>query len=228
MSNRSLYGLIVAGGSGQRMKSEVPKQFLTIADKPVMVHTISAFYAALPDIQLIVVLPEAHIELWGKLQRQYFPDKNILIAKGGNERFDSVKSGLQLIPDDKGLVAIHDSVRPCIDPIIIRQTFSVASEKGNAIVCVPLKDSIREKIGNETTQNKARDNYLLVQTPQVFEVGTLKDAYQQCFNKSFTDDASVFEQAGHQIHLVEGRYSNIKITTPEDLAIASYYLGLGN
>ena len=204
----------MAGGSGTRMKSEVPKQFLHLEGKPIIVQSIQKFIDYQHDISIVVVLPEAHVQQWEDIKLQYFSEANFGLAIGGATRTASVISGLALVDD--GLVAIHDAVRPFVTADTIAASFDSAERNGSGVAVVQLKDSIRE-IDGDTSAARDRSNYVLVQTPQTFRVSALKDAYEQVGNKPFSDDASVFEVAGNDVHLVEGGYSNIKITTPEDL-----------
>lgn len=205
----------MAGGKGTRMKSEVPKQFLPIGGVPIIVHSIRKFFEYDQKIEVIVVLPEAHIKQWEALQFQYFPDANIRVTTGGITRSASVLSGLGLILSD-GLVAIHDAVRPFVSTDTIRDSFDAAEKHGSGVAVVELKDSIRELEGT-TSIARDRSNYVLVQTPQTFNVNKLKEAYKKAGAGVFTDDASVFEVAGNAVSLVNGTYDNIKITSPEDL-----------
>ena len=197
------------------MKSNVPKQFLPIDGVPIIVHSIRKFFEYDEKIEVIVVLPEAHIKQWEALQFQYFPDANIRITTGGITRSASVLSGLGLILSD-GLVAIHDAVRPFVSTDTIRDSFDAAEKHGSGVAVVELKDSIRELEGT-TSIARDRSNYVLVQTPQTFNVNKLKEAYKKAGAGVFTDDASVFEVAGNAVSLVNGTYDNIKITSPEDL-----------
>lgn len=205
----------MAGGKGTRMKSDVPKQFLQLDGMPIIVHSIKKFLKYDKNLHVIVVLPEAHINQWEAINFQYFPDSNIEVTSGGITRSASVLSGLGLIRED-GLVAVHDAVRPFVSIETIKSSFDSAKKKGSGVTVVELKDSIRELEGNNSIA-RDRSNYVLVQTPQTFEVNKLKDAYEKAGAGLFTDDASVFEAAGYAVHLVEGTYDNIKITTPEDL-----------
>jgi 2-C-methyl-D-erythritol 4-phosphate cytidylyltransferase len=213
--------LIVAGGSGTRMETNVPKQFLLLAGKPILMHTIEVFYFAGVN-QIILVLPQSQIEFWNQLcQTHGFAIKHQLVA-GGASRFESVNNGLQQC-NDNDIVAIHDGVRPFISKEIILNSFETALEKGNAVAAVRLKDSIRkvELLGNK---NVNRDNYYLIQTPQTFKAELIKEAYAAQDHINFTDDASVLEANGHAINLIPGDYKNIKITTPEDMLIAEAFL----
>lgn len=217
--------IIVAGGTGQRMNMTIPKQFLLLQNKPILLHTLAAFKTAIPNIELILVLPENQFEYWAELGKLYpeihtkTPHK--LIA-GGETRFHSSFNGIQAIEEqDDCLVAIHDGVRPLIDRNTIINAYKDASIHGNAVVATPSKDSIR--LWNETNNTFLavnRDHIRVIQTPQIFKLSSLKNAFSKGYSTQFTDDASVVEHAGEKIHLVEGTYSNIKITTPEDLALA--------
>lgn len=216
------HAIIVAGGKGTRMGSETPKQFIPVHGIPILVHTIRAFLAADQYTQIILVLPEDQLDRWRDIALEY-QLTDLKVTVGGAMRFESVKNGLQLITEKEGLVAIHDAVRPCIEPAVINRSYEVAKEVGSAIVCVPSKDSLRKK-SQGMTVSVDRSDYYLVQTPQVFAIDLLKVAYQKASGNHFTDDASVVEHSGHQVSLVEGDYRNIKITTPEDLLIAEAYL----
>ncbi|WP_258100754.1 2-C-methyl-D-erythritol 4-phosphate cytidylyltransferase [Marinoscillum pacificum] len=213
--------IIVAGGSGSRMKQALPKQFIEILGKPIMVHTIEAFLAYDPSIHIVLVLPEAHLPTWTELKAKYLSSQDVSIAFGGATRFQSVKSGLNQV--DNGLVAIHDAVRPMISKEVIRSSFELAEAKGSGVVMVPLKDSIREK-GDGGTVARDRSLYYAVQTPQTFRVELIKQAFAQEESPLFTDDASVYEASGKQVEVVSGDYRNIKITTPEDLILAEALL----
>lgn len=216
------YVVIVAGGSGTRMKREIPKQFISVAGKPILMHTLEAFYQFSNQIKIILVLPESQVLGWKSLCSQYAFNLPHTTTVGGATRFHSVKNGLAQIEGD-GLVAIHDGVRPMVSDQIILNAYAVAEQKGNAIAAVPLKDSIRWSDGN---QNKVmnRDDYQLIQTPQTFQVNLIKSAFNQDHDPGFTDDATVLESTGAKINLIEGDYSNIKITTPEDLVVAESLL----
>jgi 2-C-methyl-D-erythritol 4-phosphate cytidylyltransferase len=211
------YAIIVAGGSGSRMKSDIPKQFIEIGGLPILTHTLKRFKEAEPDIELILVLPESQFEYWNQLCDKYPTVPHILVS-GGHTRFQSGLNGLKTI-DNEGLVAIHDGVRPFVSPAIIQESFKVAAEKGTAVVSVPSKDSVRVN-GQAIDRSTVR----LIQTPQTFQVSLIKKAFETEELSTFTDDASVAEHAGFEIHLTEGNYENIKITTPEDLLWAEVLL----
>lgn len=210
--------IIVAGGSGTRMKQPLPKQFLMLAEKPLLVHTIEAFLAFDPGIRIILVLPGDNLSIWEGIRSRYFQSLRIENVEGGVSRFQSVKAGLSQV--HSGLVAIHDAVRPLISPLIISESFNKAKETGSGVVMVPLKDSIRQIINAGLTNAEDRSRFYLVQTPQTFKVELIKRAFELEESESFTDDATVFEANGGKVTPVMGDYRNIKITTPEDLQIA--------
>jgi 2-C-methyl-D-erythritol 4-phosphate cytidylyltransferase len=217
------YALVVAGGKGLRMGTEIPKQFILLKGLPVLMHTLKAF-RSIESIQLILVLPKDQIAYWKQLCINYKFELPHQIIAGGDTRFQSVKNGLQAIQDNTGLVAIHDGVRPLISVKIIEESFDLAQEKGNALTVVALKDSIRKQTENGS-KSINRSDYFLVQTPQTFKVEDIKNAYNKAaIVNNFTDDASVFEANGGQIQLVQGDYKNIKITTSEDLLFANALL----
>jgi len=214
------YALIVAGGTGSRMESSLPKQFLEIGGLPIVMHTIKAFYTYSPDIEIILVLPKNQLHLWSELRNKYGFDYDLQLQPGGTTRFESVQNGLSKISDE-GLVAIHDGVRPFISTEIIASCFAMAAKNGSAITSVESKDSVRAVEG---TSNKAldRSQLRLIQTPQTFRVSLIKSAYDSAPHTNFTDDASVLERAGGEIHLVKGSYRNFKITTPYDVKVAEF------
>lgn len=216
------YVIIVAGGSGKRMGSDVPKQFLPLAGKPVLMHTIEAFLRYDAGIQVLLVLPDAHRDYWQALCVQYAFDKPVTVVSGGAERFFSVQNAMQLVPHN-ALVAVHDGVRPLVDVQTIEKAFLSAMEKGSGIPVVPETDSLR-RVVNETSQSVNRSEYMRVQTPQVFQSNLIKEAYSQSYTPLFTDDASVFEAMGHAVALTEGNVSNIKLTTPTDMQWAALLL----
>ncbi len=209
------YAIIVAGGLGTRMKSELPKQFLLIDGVPIIVHSIQKFLDFDSNISIVVVLPQGHIEQWVNIKSQFLPDVDLQLATGGDTRTQSVMSGLALLQEE-GLVAIHDAVRPFVSVDTIASSFESAQKSGSGVAVVALKDSIRETDGNKSIA-RDRSNYVLVQTPQTFKINELKDAYAKVGTGAYTDDASVYEAAGNTVSLVDGSYENIKITTPEDL-----------
>jgi 2-C-methyl-D-erythritol 4-phosphate cytidylyltransferase len=211
--------IIVAGGIGSRMKSKTPKQFMEIAGMPMLMHTITSFHKYDPAIEIILVLPENQIEHWKALVEQFSFSINHTIKIGGPERYFSVKNGLSIIGDSIEVIGIHDGVRPLVSIQTITACFEKAYEKGAAIPVINLNDSLR--IIEETSSRSVnREDYCLVQTPQCFSKEIILKAYNQEFNKLFTDDASVVESAGFPISLSLGNHENIKITTPSDLIIA--------
>lgn len=225
----SKYVIIVAGGSGSRMQTALPKQFIKIGGLPVLMHTILRFYHFSAEISIILVLPEQQIITWSNLCKEYNFNIPVQVVAGGPTRFHSVQNGLLAIPGDEGLVAVHDGVRPFVSSETIRESFEVATQKGCAVAVVPLKDSIRtvDKEGNSFSAD--RNNFCLVQTPQTFRLSLLKQSYAKAKDANlFTDDASVAEKAGYSINLIPGSYQNIKITTPEDLSWAESLLAVKN
>ena len=216
------YAVIVAGGSGSRMKSEIPKQYLPINGLPVLMHTIKAFYNYNNALSIIVVLPPNDLKLWKELCDTYQFKLPIQVTSGGTTRFQSVRNGLDKVGPD-GVVAIHDGVRPIVNKEIIAASFEIAALHGSAIAAVRLKESIRVT-DKDQTKTADRSKYRIIQTPQTFQVRIIKEAYQIPEDPQFTDDASVLEKSGHKISLFEGSYMNIKITTPEDLIIAEAFL----
>ena len=216
------YALIVAGGSGNRMKKSVPKQFLLLRGKPVLMHTMEIFHLYDNEIEQILILPENQIHLWKDLCKKYNFTINHETFSGGRSRFHSVKNGLDKITGD-GIVFIHDGVRPLVSVSTIRNCYQTALEKGNALPVIQVSESIRIVSGKEN-QAADRKNFYLVQTPQTFWVSSIKKAYSQDYNERFTDDASVLESTGERINLVKGNRENIKITFPTDLSIAETLL----
>jgi 2-C-methyl-D-erythritol 4-phosphate cytidylyltransferase len=214
------YIIIVAGGKGLRMGSEIPKQFLPIGGKPVLMRTLERFREYSEDIQIILVLPEAQQDYWHQLCQEYHFDVEYTLANGGQTRFHSVQNGLTKVPDDAiGVVGVHDGVRPFPSIEVIRNCYTTAREKKAVIPVIPVVETVRHLEG-EQSKTVPRDAYRLVQTPQTFDIQLLKAANRQPYNDGFTDDASVVEAFGYDITLVEGNRENIKITTPYDLKIA--------
>lgn len=214
------YALIVAGGKGLRMGGELPKQYLPLGDgKPVLMHTLEAFYTHDPHIELILVLPAEQQSFWKELCDKHHFTIPHHIANGGETRFHSVKNGLDVIPD-AGLVGIHDGVRPFVSSQVIARCYKTAEVSQAVVPVIEVVETVRHLTGagSETVN---RSEYRLVQTPQVFDITLLKKAYSQDYTPFFTDDASVVEAIGVSVTLVEGNRENIKITTPFDLKIAS-------
>jgi 2-C-methyl-D-erythritol 4-phosphate cytidylyltransferase len=220
--NLKEHALIVAGGKGTRIKSKLPKQFLELSGLPILMHTINAFVRYSQHINIILVLPEDDFDLWTQLCVKHNFNQPLVLQKGGESRFQSVKNGLGKI-EGEGLVAIHDGVRPLVSEDIIGASFHLAAVHQSAVAAVRLKDSIR-MTDQDNTKAMDRSRFRLIQTPQTFKVSLIKQAYQQKEDVSLTDDASVAERAGHIISLFEGSYENIKITTQEDLIVAEALL----
>lgn len=218
------YAIIVAGGSGVRMQSKMPKQFLPLANRPILMHTVDAFINYSNKVSIILVLPENSIPQWNRLCKKYVFNHSLDIAKGGKTRFQSVKNGLDRITSENSLVAIHDGVRPLVRNEIISASYRLAQIHGSAIASTRLKESLRI-VDKDQTKSIDRSQYRSIQTPQTFQTKLIKEAYQH-FEDSpeFTDDASVAEKNGLKISLFEGSYENIKITTPEDLLFAEALL----
>lgn len=211
------YIIIVAGGKGLRMGGDIPKQFLPIGGKPVLMRTIERFRAYSKNLQIILVLPEAQQDYWKQLCEEYAFDVDYMLTNGGETRFHSVQHGLALIPDDaQGVVGVHDGVRPFPSIEVIKNCYETAREKKAVIPVVPVVETLR----HITDGTKPRNEYRLVQTPQCFDIQLLKAANRQPYNDGFTDDASVVEAFGFENTLVEGNRENIKITTPYDIVVA--------
>ncbi|MEM9389387.1 MAG: 2-C-methyl-D-erythritol 4-phosphate cytidylyltransferase [Bacteroidota bacterium] len=217
------FAIIVAGGKGTRMKSNIPKQFMLLNGLPVLMHTLNSFFDYSDDINIILVLPEDELETWEKLCAQYNYTNPVTIVSGGESRFQSVRNGLSKIEEHSGLVAIHDGVRPLVGKDIIGASYRLAAVHGSAVAAVRLKESLR-KTDQDNTKAVDRSNYRMIQTPQTFDLELIRKAYGIKEGSSLTDDASVAEKSGHVISLFEGSYSNIKITTPEDIFIAEALL----
>lgn len=216
------YAVIVAGGSGLRMGTAVPKQFLELSGHPVLWHTLNAFLQAYSDLEVILVLPQAHVETGLAIIQTTIDPSRIWIATGGETRFHSVKNGLDHI-HQHSVVFVHDGVRCMVSPELIRQCYEHTLEFGNAIPAIAAVDSIRitTALGNEQVD---RNRVRIIQTPQTFFSDMLKAAFEQEYDTSFTDEASVVERLGVKIHLVEGETTNLKITRPIDIVIAEKIL----
>ncbi len=215
------YAILVAGGKGLRMGGDIPKQFLPLEGRPVLMYTIDAFRLAYPDIHIILVLPKEQQAYWAALCREHKYDAAFRVANGGETRFHSVSNGLALIPNEaEGIVGVHDGVRPFVLPETIRRCYEAAEQSGAVVPVVPVVETVRQLLPDGTTRTVDRDAYRLVQTPQTFAIALLKEAYRQPFTPFFTDDASVVEAMGHPVTLVEGNRENIKLTSPADLKLA--------
>lgn len=215
--------IIVAGGQGLRMGNDIPKQFLEIAGLPILMHTIKKFTDFDPFINIVIPMHGSHIGYWGEQCIKYRFDKKHRVVEGGETRFHSVRNGLNSINEKEGFVAIHDAVRPLVANETIQRCFEKAELKGNAIPVVEIVDTVRMLDGE---QIRIVDRNLLkrVQTPQVFSLQMLKEAYLQPYHSSFTDDAAVIESMGYEVQLVDGNKENIKITEPQDLLFADFLI----
>ncbi|MGN0231947.1 MAG: 2-C-methyl-D-erythritol 4-phosphate cytidylyltransferase [Muribaculaceae bacterium] len=219
------YAIIVAGGKGSRMTSALPKQFIELCGRPVLMHTIDAFRSAFDDISIVLVLAEQEVERWNNLCRCHSFVSPDAIAYAGATRFHSVFNGLNLISSDTdGFVAVHDGVRPLVSADMIRRSFEEAESHGAAVPVIPVVDSVRRVLTDGDSISLTRSELRAVQTPQTFSLPLLRQAYLQPFSEHFTDDASVVEACGAKVALYAGEISNIKITHPIDLLIAQYYI----
>ena len=226
------YIIVVAGGKGLRMGSDIPKQFLPIGGKPVLMRTLERFREYSDDLQIILVLPEAQQEYWQELCKKYDFKVEYLLANGGQTRFHSVQNGLALVPDDaEGVVGVHDGVRPFPSIEVIRNCYETARTAKAVIPVIPVVETVRHLTRGQArceveSVTVPRDEYRLVQTPQTFDIQLLKAANRQPYNDGFTDDASVVESYGHKITLVEGNRENIKITTRYDITVAEAIINI--
>ncbi len=222
------YVIIVAGGKGLRMGTDIPKQFLPIGGKPVLMRTLERFREYSADLQIILVLPKAQQDYWKQLCKGYDFRIEYQLTDGGETRFHSVQNGLALVPDDaEGVVGVHDGVRPFPSVEVIRNCYETARTAKAVIPVIPIVETVRHLVSESNTQRSItvpRGDYRLVQTPQTFDIQLLKAANRQPYNDGFTDDASVVEAYGFDITLVEGNRENIKITTPFDMTIAEVLL----
>lgn len=215
--------VIVAGGKGTRISSTLPKQFLQLNEKPVLMHTIQAFLNSNYKPEIVLVLAKADMEIWRSLCEEFNFHVPHRLVEGGAERFFSVKNAITTIENINAIIAIHDAARPLVSHKLIDCCFEEALKYGNAVPCVKVSESVRELKGNKNNILN-RDTIVLVQTPQTFQATQLVQAYQQEFRQAFTDDASVVEQEGYPINLIEGERKNLKITFEEDLKLAAFYL----
>lgn len=215
--------IIVAGGIGSRMNNNLPKQFIEVKGVPVVLRTIRRFLQYDPAIGIVVVVhPDFLQHMEALLGDEHFNGADIRLTSGGATRFASVKNGLDLIAANDAVVGIHDAARPFVSLVTIRSCFETAAQKGSAVPCVAVNESLRELVGG-SSRAVNRALYRIVQTPQCFTAKLIKAAFDRHDDPAFTDDATVFEAAGGQMHLVEGNVENIKITTPQDLLIADLY-----
>jgi 2-C-methyl-D-erythritol 4-phosphate cytidylyltransferase len=214
------YLIVVAGGKGMRMNQAVPKQFMLMAGRPVLFHTLEAFYKTDPSMTILLVLPEDQKTYWKELCDSFRFSVSHEIVSGGETRFHSVKNGLEKVPEGV-LVAVHDGVRPLVSRELIELAYTTADEKKAAYPVIPVTDSIRKYTDSSVSMPVDRSQYCLVQTPQVFHSDILKEAYEQKYREEFTDDVSVVESTGSCIPvMIEGHKDNIKITSPPDLIFA--------
>lgn len=219
------YIVIVAGGKGMRMGADIPKQFIPIGGKPVLMHTLERFFACDGELKIILVLPHEQQAYWRQLCRDCAFNIPHTIVDGGETRFESSRKGLQAIPlDATGLVGIHDGVRPFVSEAVIKRCFEAADESKAAIPVLPVTDTLRHVDRHGVGRNVLRSEYRIVQTPQVFDIGLLRKAFEQPYQDSFTDEASVVESLGYTVEMVEGNRENIKLTTPFDLTLAEAML----
>ncbi len=219
------YVIIVAGGKGLRMGNDIPKQFLPIAGKPILMHTIERFREYDGSLKIILVLPETQQAYWNELCRKYNFGVDHIVVNGGDTRFQSSKNGLAVIPDgEDGVVGIHDGVRPFVSKEVIVECYETAREEYAAIPVYAVTDTLRYIDKRGGGKNVLRDDYRIVQTPQAFDISLAKQAFNQGYKEHFTDDASVVESLGCQVAMVEGNRENIKITTPFDLKVAEAIL----
>ncbi|MGB4773735.1 MAG: 2-C-methyl-D-erythritol 4-phosphate cytidylyltransferase [Daejeonella sp.] len=216
------YAIIVGGGSGSRMESDIPKQFMLLNGKPVVMHTLEAFYHSELKPEIILVLNVDYYAYWEKLCHDHQFTIPHSLVKAGAQRFSSVKNGLKVIKGNS-IVAIHDAVRPLVSNNLITRSFKHAEVYGNAIATIKSTDSIRQKNQNGSIPLN-REDIFLVQTPQTFTSEIIKKAYKQPFRIEFTDDASVVEKNGTSVELINGEPENIKITFPQDILLAQIYL----
>lgn len=221
MNSMKRFVIIVAGGSGQRMESSIPKQFLTIHKEIILMKSIRTFYEFDPSLNIILALPKDHIDYWNELCLKHKFSIKHTIVFGGKTRYHSVKSALEKITSD-GIVAIHDGVRPLVSQNTISQVFEIATINGNAVPYIDMVDSVRFVDFNEN-HPVDRNKYKLIQTPQAFDCNLIKKAYEQSWEESFTDDASTIEKLGIKINLVPGNRENIKITSQTDIKIAEAF-----
>ncbi len=210
--------IFVAGGTGTRMGSPLPKQFLTLNNTPILIHTLRNFFSFNRNFEMIVVMHQDYISFWKDLCLQFEDVPEHTVVAGGEERFHSVKNGIEAVSADVQYIAIHDAVRPLVSHETLTRCFNTLNEHNAVVPAIPINDSIREVHG---VLNKSVDRslYKRIQTPQCFESSMLKEAYSKPFSPLFTDDASVVEANGHSVFLVEGNLENIKITSPIDLIV---------
>ena len=220
--------IIVAGGKGLRMGSDIPKQFLILGGEPILMRTVEVFHHYDPTMQIVVVLPSTQQDYWKSLCKEYAFDIPVIIANGGETRFHSVKNGLQEVGKEVELIGVHDGVRPFVEADVIGRCYDAAKTYGAALPTIDVVDTLRllheKDAGDEVVRQSTtvpRSHYKLVQTPQVFRSDVLRKAYSQEYTDAFTDDASVVESMGHDVALVSGNRQNIKVTTQFDLIVGN-------
>lgn len=217
------YVIIVAGGKGLRMGGDIPKQFLPIGGRPVLMRTVDIFRSVYPDIEVVLVLPKAQQDYWAELCRTYNFTTPVTVADGGETRFHSVLSGLRSLPsDESAVVGVHDGVRPFVSAETIRRCYETASEGKAVVPTTAVVETLRHILPDGTSVTRPRNEYRLVQTPQTFPLAMLQEAYEQTYRDAFTDDASVVEAMGIGITMIEGNRENIKLTTPADISLAEF------
>lgn len=214
--------IIVAGGTGSRMRSDIPKQFLKIKGTPIIVLSVQQFLRYDPHIQVVIAVHKDFKKHLEKLLASCFPKNNIQIVLGGETRFHSVKNALDLVPASNAVVGIHDAARPFVAVNVIKNCYDLAAKKGNAIPAITLFESIRQ-VNDKGNKAVDRNQFKVIQTPQCFKIKLIKKAFTKKYSTKFTDDATVLESIGEKINLVEGNFENIKITNPNDLLIAKAY-----
>ena len=217
------YLIVVAGGKGLRMGTDIPKQFLPVKGIPILMHTIKNFHDFDSSIHIILVLPSSQIDFWNELCTRHTFDIPHIIVEGGDTRFHSVRNGLKAITEEEALVAVHDGVRPFVSHGVMANCFDTVLQKGAVVPVIPIAETLRkiDTASQDTTSTTVnRNEYCLVQTPQIFKLSLLRAAYSQPYATAFTDDASVVEAFGHSVSLVNGNRENIKVTTPFDLRLA--------
>lgn len=214
------YVIIAAGGTGTRMGTVLPKQFLSLQGEVIIIRTIKKFLEYKKDIFFVISLVKEYLPYWNELLKKNNIVFNHKVVIGGKKRFDSVKNALNILPD-KGIVAIHDAVRPFISVNLIKKLFSNARYNGSAVPYINVNQSIRKLINSDSSVAVKRDNYILVQTPQCFDLKKIKHSYKVNFSDKFTDDASVYEAAGYKVSLIKGEEYNIKISTKFDLDLSA-------
>ncbi len=227
MSDIKKYAVIVAGGKGLRMASSIPKQFMPLNGVPLICHTIMAFRNAISGMQIVLVVPPDQEQTVNTIIKSYLGSEKIMTVTGGDTRFHSVQNGLKAVQDD-GIVFVHDGVRPLVSAGLINRCYEQALAKGSAIPCVPVTDSIRMVGDNDQSEPVNRDKLRVIQTPQTFRTALILPAFQQEYSSAFTDEATVVEAYGKKVFMIDGEYSNLKITTPGDIAIAESLLKAAN